>query len=130
MRHPLLRRREIHVNFAAERAEERKRTREANIAEAEAAKEKMLAGARQAAATRYCVFWQQGKCAMIGPNGKARVCKKKHGTAEETAAIKCFSISESGKKGGWMCDPSLCPYDHTPETDEERAARMQTSMED
>ena len=130
MRHPLLRRKAIHVNFAAERAEERKRKREANIAEAEAAKEEMLAKAREAASARYCVFWQQGKCAMIGPNGKARVCKKKHGTAEETAAIKCFSISESGKKGGWLCDQSLCPYSHTPETDEERAARMQTEMGD
>lgn len=127
-RHPLLRRNRDHINFAAEQKEERKRKREANIAEAEKAKEALLAKANEAAVARYCMFWKQGNCAnRTPPHGKARTCREKHGTPEETAAIKCFSLSESGKKGGWVCDPNLCPYDHTPVSGEEQAANAQVS---
>ena len=121
MRHPLLKRSGYHINFAAEQKEERKRKREAKAAEAEQAKEALFAKATQAASGRYCIFWKQGKCAMVGPGGRVRLCKKRHGTVEETAAIKCYSLSETGKKTGWICDPSLCPYDHSPVTAESMA---------
>ena len=79
---------------------------------------------------RTCLFWKQGKCAIVPPGGSPRLCKKRHGTAEETAAIRCFTLSESGKKLGWVSDPSLCPYDHTPVSSEKQAASEQSSMED
>ena len=130
MRHPLLRRDRDHFNFAAEQKEERKRRREEAAAVAEKEKEALLAKANQAATGRTCLFWKQGKCAIVPPGGSPRLCKKRHGTAEETAAIRCYTLSESGKKLGWVCDPSLCPYDHTPVSSEKQAVNEQSSMED